>query len=105
MEKKCRHCENIIDHLCYSARYSETTYGNSSGTCDLDFCNIECDSSEADGSDDFEEDDFTYTCPECGEEIYDEEDDLIDVDKKIIKETKSASFMKKKIANEISIKG
>ena len=67
----CPHCKNEILSLDYSARYSETVFGRSSGSCALDGSDTEVMDIESTDSDDFQEDDFEYFCPDCGEQIHD----------------------------------
>lgn len=84
---RCPHCEALITHLNYQANYSETSYGTTSGTASLDMDDHEIQDQECDGSDNWEEYDRVYKCPECEEEIEDAEDLLPDepVKKKKVK--------------------
>ncbi len=68
----CPYCKEEIKTLDYTARYSETVYGKSNGTYDIETENWDLGDRESRDSDDWEEDDYEYTCPECT--------DLVDID-------------------------
>jgi len=94
MSKKCPHCEAEIDSLDYNADYSETIYGRSWGTYDFSngLCSMsDCESSD---SDNFEEDNVEYVCPECGCFI-DDPDDLEDFeeDDEVVESKKSEKLI------------
>lgn len=71
MSKFCPHCNEEIDHLKYTADYTE--YGSEWGTCDLD--GNEWNSDDRDSSDS-ENDNTEYQCPECEHDI--DIDELLD---------------------------
>ena len=76
---RCPECKKELEILDYVAYYSQSEYGKSSGTYDLE---TECsDYSDLDTSEtnNFEEDDFTYMCPECNCEV-DPDDCEVDED-------------------------
>lgn len=80
--KFCPYCTQEIGHLDYSAYFSETNYGKSNGVCGLDGEDSELQNQESRDSDNFEEYDFEYFCPECGHELTTNEllDELPDED-------------------------
>ena len=84
---RCPHCEVMITHLEYKANYSETSYGTVRGSASLDMDHHDTNDQDCDGSDNYEEYDYEYFCPECEEEIESTEDLLPDtpVKKKKVK--------------------
>ena len=78
MIRRCPHCAEEIEYLNYTANYSETVYGNSSGNYDFEEEHYEVEDQYTDDSDNFEEDGYQTTCPECGEEL--NIDDVIEND-------------------------
>ena len=74
---RCPHCEAVITNLDYTANYTETTYGTSSGTVTLDLDEHTTDESDCDGTDNYEESDYVYSCPACHEEIDDPGTELL----------------------------
>lgn len=72
MEKKCPHCNAIIDHLRVAADYSE--YGRAYGSKDIDSDYEDFDDIDCSDTDYY---DYEYSCPECQEDV--DEDDLLDV--------------------------
>jgi len=65
MTKYCPYCREEISSLNYNASYSETVYGTSYGTCDLEGEDTEFIDQDSNNSDGFNETDFEYRCPEC----------------------------------------
>lgn len=79
---KCPECGERIQTLHYTANCSETQYGRSNGTYkigDQDACVEDTDYND---SDNFEEDEFEYECPEC-EACIDDPDELEEWDEPI----------------------
>jgi hypothetical protein len=68
----CPHCSNEIDHLNYESNYSE--YGDEYGRCNCDGSDWE---SEERNSNDGENSDTRYMCPECEHEV--DPDEITDV--------------------------
>lgn len=71
--KICPHCNEVIQELRYRANYSETVFGTSYGRVDFDledYNNSDCDQND---SQDWEESDYEYYCPNCDEELDPEE--------------------------------
>ncbi len=71
MSKYCPHCNEEIDHLKYTADYTE--YGSEWGTCDLD--GGDWDTSDRDPGDS-ENENTEYQCPNCEHDI--DIDELLD---------------------------
>lgn len=67
----CPHCKKVITTLKYAANFSETNYGRTWGTADLDGDNCETDDSESRDADNYEESDYEYFCPLCEHTIDD----------------------------------
>lgn len=70
----CPHCNEEIDELKYSAEFSVSNYGKSYGTYsfsgeeDFQGCadrDHKCEEENNEDSDNWEEDNYTYRCPEC----------------------------------------
>lgn len=75
--KYCPYCEAELERLDYSAEFNERNYGRSNGSCGLDGEDCELFDSHVSDTEDFEEYDFEYFCPECDhglelEELLDE---------------------------------
>jgi len=89
---RCPHCEAAITRFDYRANYSETSYGTVTGSVDLDLDDHETNDQDCDGSDNYEEYDYVYTCPECHEEIGDPEELLPDEPVKPVKKKRIKKF-------------
>ena len=103
---KCPHCQHLIDELDYRANFSESTYGRSYGTYsftgneDIDEYadgDHECTDQESQDSDNWEEEDYTYFCPECEHEV-DPADCII---RNKTEETEDTNIYKFKIGEEV----
>jgi phage FluMu protein Com len=68
MEKKCPHCEEIIDYVIYSTRVTEF------GTAQISRNSFE----DHEYSDNDYDSDYAYRCPKCDYEL--EYEDLWDID-------------------------
>lgn len=78
---KCPYCEVELEQLNYCASFSETSHGTSVGSYDFDNGASSNDTNITD-SDNFEEYDYVYHCPECDEEIQSPEDCEFNEDEK-----------------------
>lgn len=87
---KCPECGEIIEYLNYSARYSERVYGSSNGSYIIDDEYHECDNQDSNDSEDFEEYDYEYECPECSAGVYIE--DLLDDDEEMEEESSNTDL-------------
>ena len=72
---RCPHCNAEIDHVNYSASYTE--WGDENGTCDTNGDDWQQDERD---SNDAENGDATYTCPQCNAEIEDLDEIINDDD-------------------------
>ena len=75
--KYCPHCHKEITELNYCAYFSETQYGKSNGIYSIEEEEHEMEDTDYKGSDNWEEEDFEYYCPECEKKV--ELDDLLDI--------------------------
>ena len=78
MTKYCPLCNAEITTLNYTANYSETSYGTSNGTYDIENEDYTTDDQECNENDNYEENEYEYTCPECSGYVNPEE--LLDLD-------------------------
>lgn len=100
----CPHCKEEITELNYTSNYSETVYGRCNGTYDIENESHDINESESRDSDNWEEDDYEYECPECShsvdidellESIDEDEQEEIDKQKEIDKQMRLLKFFKR----------
>lgn len=102
MGKKCPDCGANIMEFDYIANYTEMVYGSSWGTYTIDGGHNQSDS-EADNYDNFEESDYGYNCPDCGNDVGCPED-LEDYDEDCVEpldEEEKSSAKLKELFNEL----
>lgn len=86
---KCPECGEIIEYLNYGANYSERVYGSSNGSYIIDDEYHECNNQDSNDSEDFEEYDYEYECPECSASL--DIEDLLDDDDELVMEEESSN--------------
>jgi hypothetical protein len=73
--KYCPHCHKEITTLDYSANFSEICYGRCNGIYHIDFDEeidddeYEFGDSSQDNTENYEETDYEYYCPECEKQL------------------------------------
>lgn len=76
MSKYCPHCQEEITQLDYACDFHKTVYGRQYGTYDFDRGSHNATEDQDNDEDDYDTSDYQYYCPECEEEV--DEDDLLD---------------------------
>ena len=69
MALKCPYCNVVVEHLKYTAEFSEVASGKEWGTCDVDGDDQDRDDSETIDYSGYEQGDITYSCPHCDHEL------------------------------------